>query len=100
MTPPDVSAADASVPDTSVPAIRPIIACTIGQPVTDEYLPLLVEELAISGEDLRVPDWHKDDIDAGREFRVAIVGAGMSGLIAAHRLQQAGVPYVILEKND
>jgi 4-hydroxyacetophenone monooxygenase len=31
---------------------------------------------------------------------VAIVGAGMSGIAVAHRLAQAGVPYVILEKNS
>ncbi len=31
---------------------------------------------------------------------VVIIGAGMSGLLAAHRLQQAGVPFVIFEKND
>ena len=30
---------------------------------------------------------------------MAIIGAGMSGIAAAHRLDQAGVDYVILEKN-
>ena len=28
-----------------------------------------------------------------------IIGAGMSGIVAAHRLAEAGVPYVVLEKN-
>src|SRR5205085_6015262 len=59
------------------------------------YLPLLEEELAILGEDRRAPDWHNGDSG----FRVAIIGAGMSGLLVAHRLQQAGVPFVIFEKN-
>ena len=30
---------------------------------------------------------------------MAIIGAGMSGILAAHRLQQAGVDCVVLEKN-
>ncbi|HEX4820630.1 MAG TPA: NAD(P)/FAD-dependent oxidoreductase [Acidimicrobiales bacterium] len=59
------------------------------------YLPLLEEELAILGEDRRAPDW---SWTAG-DFKVAIIGAGMSGLLVAHRLRQADVPFVILEKN-
>ena len=72
---------------------------TAGEPVPDAYVPLLEEELGLGGVDLRSPQWHKDDIDADRPFLVAIVGAGMSGIAAGVRLGQAGVPYVIVEKN-
>ena len=54
----------------------------------------------LRGEDRRAPGWHKDDVAPDADFRVAVIGAGMSGLLAAHRLQQAGVAFVILEKND
>ena len=30
---------------------------------------------------------------------MVVIGAGMSGLLAAHRLQQAGVDYLVVEKN-
>ena len=65
-----------------------------------EYLPLLEEELAYRGEDRRAPGWHKAELAPDVDFNVVIIGAGMSGLLAAHRLQQAGMPFVILEKND
>ena len=80
--------------------LRQLCGFLIGEPVSDEYLQLLREELGVSGEDIRAPQWHKDDVDAARRFSVVIVGAGMSGLAAAHRLDQAGVPYVVLEKNS
>jgi 4-hydroxyacetophenone monooxygenase len=63
------------------------------------YLPLLEEELDVAGADLRMPRWHKSQLAPDRDFRVVIIGAGMSGILAARRLQQAGVPFVILEKN-
>jgi 4-hydroxyacetophenone monooxygenase len=64
------------------------------------YLPLLEEELAIRGVDRREPNWRKADVAPEVDFAVVIIGAGMSGLLAAHRLQQAGVAFVIFEKND
>ena len=54
------------------------------------YLPLLEEELAHRGEDRRAPTWHKDDVAPDAPFSVAVIGAGLSGLLAGHRLRQAG----------
>ncbi|WP_199755234.1 NAD(P)/FAD-dependent oxidoreductase [Amycolatopsis sp. WAC 04197] len=67
---------------------------TVGQ------LPLLAEEIVPSGADPKAPDWTLAELAPGREFRVVVVGAGPSGLLAGHRLAQAGIPFVIHEKND
>ncbi|MCX7619313.1 MAG: NAD(P)/FAD-dependent oxidoreductase [Acidimicrobiales bacterium] len=70
--------------------------------VSDDYLPLFQEELGIPGEDLRAPGWRAEEIAGPRaeDLTVAVIGAGMSGLLAAYRLQQAGIQYVVLEKNE
>ena len=77
-----------------------IMEYAVGGSDMTAYLPLLEEELAYRGEDRRAPDWHRDDLAPGVDVQVVIIGAGMSGLVAGHRLQQAGIPFVILEKND
>jgi 4-hydroxyacetophenone monooxygenase len=92
--------------DGSVPApppgpaaLRRILAFMVGEDIVDGYLPLFQEELGVHGADLRAPGWHKDDLAPGVGFRVAVIGAGMSGIAAAHRLRQAGVPFVVVEKD-
>jgi 4-hydroxyacetophenone monooxygenase len=72
---------------------------TVGASDMSAYLPLLEEELAYRGEDRRAPTWRKDELASNRDLTVAVIGAGMSGLLAGHRLRQAGVPFVILEKD-
>src|SRR4029077_12012229 len=72
----------------------------VGEEVPDEYVPMMLEEMALDGGDGRDVAW--DAVPAGRRtsFRVVVIGAGMSGLLAAIRLEEAGVPYVVIEKND
>lgn len=78
--------------------LAPLLEFLSGGDPVDDYLELLREELAL-GEDLREPAWRKADLAPERPFRVAVIGAGMSGLVAAHRLRQAGLDVVVLEKN-
>lgn len=80
--------------------LRPLAAHIVGDAHVDAYLPLLLEELAPEGVDRRAPAWHVDEAAPGTDFRVGVVGAGMSGLLAAHRLRQVGVEVVVFEKND
>jgi len=90
----------------SVPAPVPgdadllrIVEHTVGGEDMASYLPLLEEELAYRGEDRRAPQWDLATIGGGTDLDVLVIGAGMSGILAGHRLAQAGVRYTILDKN-
>jgi len=72
----------------------------VGQTVPKDYIPLLVEETDLNGDDPRAEHWHhKPDAATLDRYKVAIIGAGFSGLCMAYRLQQLGIPFQIFEKN-
>ena len=66
--------------------------------VPDEYVPMMLEEMELDGRDAR-DDELKSSPAARAEFPVIVIGCGESGLLAAIRLQQAGIPYTVIEKN-
>lgn len=76
--------------------VRAVLAWMTGEKATDEYIPMLIEELEGAERDTRAPDWR---MPAGVDFSAVVIGAGMSGILAAIRLKQAGVPCTIIEKN-
>jgi 4-hydroxyacetophenone monooxygenase len=71
-----------------------------GEAMPERYVDFLISELSLRGED----PYGQPGMDALPEavrgdFQVLIIGAGMSGILAAIRLQQAGIPYLIVDKN-
>ncbi|TYK44078.1 flavin-containing monooxygenase [Actinomadura decatromicini] len=64
---------------------------------TADLVPLLAEELGFTG---KAATWTAPRIAPGRRLRAAVIGAGMSGLLAAHRLSEAGVPCTVYERGS
>jgi 4-hydroxyacetophenone monooxygenase len=94
----DAGSEPAPSPDPG--SLRTMIDYLVGGEDVDSYLELLEEELALEGADHRAPGWTKDSVAPDTPFTVAVIGAGMSGIVAAHRLRQAGVPVTVFEKNE
>jgi 4-hydroxyacetophenone monooxygenase len=79
---------------------RRIYGFLVGSDVAAHWDGFLTEELALPGSDPREPSWRTTDRDVDGGFRCAVIGAGASGLAAAHRLRQAGITVTVFEKNS
>ena len=81
--------------------LREMLSTAAGEEVSEDYVAMMREDLEATETDPRGMAWrakpHKDQLDA---FPVAIIGAGMSGICAAIRLREAGIPFTIIEKNS
>jgi 4-hydroxyacetophenone monooxygenase len=66
--------------------------------VSAEYVPMLMEEMELDGTDVRRVEPVAGDA-ARQAFPVVVIGCGQSGLLAGIRLQEAGIPFTIVEKN-
>jgi 4-hydroxyacetophenone monooxygenase len=72
-----------------------------GADIPNHYLPMMLEELGSAEGDVRRVDWGTSAAARqGRKLHVIVVGAGMSGLLMALRLHQAGISFEIIEKNS
>ena len=87
-------------PSPDAATVRKVMNFLAGAEVPERYVPFLMEEMALDETDKRAETWADTVPSAIKEnFRVVIIGAGMSGMLAAIRLKQAGIPWTIVEKN-
>ncbi|GGL70612.1 monooxygenase [Streptomyces fumigatiscleroticus] len=93
------SRAAGRTPGPPAPALLRAITTWATGSDTGGLLELLAEEIALPEDDPRAPGWTVEQVRPGGEFDAAVIGAGFSGLLAAHRLAQAGVRVTVYEKN-
>jgi len=73
-----------------------MLRTSVGEEIPDSYGPMIAAWLGLD------PDFALEQRDAfpvPEGYRVLVIGAGVAGLCAAIRLQGAGIPYVVIEKN-
>jgi 4-hydroxyacetophenone monooxygenase len=81
--------------------LREMMSFLLGLDLPSAYVPMIREDMALDAKDARRFEWNRTVSDAEKQrYPVVIIGAGMSGMLMGLRLKQAGVPFVILEKND
>jgi 4-hydroxyacetophenone monooxygenase len=97
----DFAARGTALPSEPPPGLlRRMLSSGVGGPVPEEYIPMILEEMMLDDNDPKTVHWRTRPSDeALAAFRVVIIGAGVSGLGMAIKLQEAGIPFVIYEKN-
>lgn len=86
-------------PPPSPKLTREMMSWLVCAEVPSEYVPMVHEEMELDGTDARKIDWDDVSEAARAAFPVVVIGCGQSGLLAGIRLEEAAVPYTIIEKN-
>ena len=80
--------------------LRRMLGAGVGQAVPEEYIPMILEETMLGEADPKTVPWRsKPDPERLAAFETIIIGAGVSGLAMAIKLREAGIPFLIYEKN-
>ena len=86
-------------PPPATKTIGEMMSFLVAEDVPAEYVPMMLEEMELDGRDLRRVDLNVPEA-VRRDFPVVVIGGGQSGVLAAVRLQEAGIPYTVIEKNS
>ncbi len=88
-------------PPPSPEVLREMMEFLLLAPIPDDSVAMFVEDLQLDGPSWADTTW-ADALPAEQRAAcpVLIVGCGEAGLLAAVQLRQAGIPVVVVEKND
>jgi 4-hydroxyacetophenone monooxygenase len=85
--------------DLPLPAalMKKMMSIDVGEPVSDEFIPLLMEQMGFEKPTPRreIPGRPLPP----KDFKVVVIGAGLTGLLAGIKLKEAGYAYQTFEKN-
>ena len=71
-----------------------------GTEIPASYVPMMVEEMQFDDRDPRTVAWREPQLTVANQFKVIIVGAGLSGLGLAIKLKEAGYDFTIYDRAD
>ncbi|MBC3191744.1 NAD(P)/FAD-dependent oxidoreductase [Pseudonocardia sp. C8] len=85
------------IPHPDEALLTRMLSVAMGEEIPAEYGPMIADDLRviIGGQD-RLPDMSTPPPG----FSAVVVGAGISGILAAHRLREAGVACTVLEADE
>jgi len=84
--------------DPSEAQMHHMMSVGLAEEVADEFLPLLYDQIGFRQEQPRKT--RADRKPANPNFKVLVIGAGMTGLAAGVKLDEAGYEWEVIEKNE
>ncbi len=82
-----------ALPDPDPAVLARLMSGAMGQRVSEAYSPMIAEQIGLR-------PFVPQRVQAAGVLDVAVIGAGVSGIVVARALKAAGIPYTVYEKND
>ena len=87
--PPDIA------PDAHL--LQKMLSAAVAEPVGEEFVPMLLEQMGFNPPEIRSTRSGRQAPEG--DFKVLVIGAGLTGLLAAIKLREAGYSFDVIEKN-
>jgi len=84
--------------DPPLALIKKMMSVGVGEPVEDEFVPMVLDQSGFKREAPRRARTGRVPPPPG--FKVLVIGAGLTGLLASIELERAGYDHVVIEKNE